>query len=219
MQYRLSCSKLILFQECPRCFWLSVKQGLPRPAHPLPSLIYALDFAIKNYFNKYRQTAVLPPLISLQIKGKLLNDIPKTLQYKKENGVILNGRLDDIFVFENGAVAPLDHKTRSKPPENIHIAHQTQMDIYSLLLMKNNYQIENKAILLYFYPDNLEPYLHNGLSFSCKVVQVKTNPSHAEELLNNACNILDGPMPESNTDCCFCKWTQALTENTHSPGV
>jgi len=178
----------------------------------MPSIVYKLDLMTKSYFNSYREAGMLPPIISGKIKGRLAKEIPKNLNYK-DNGVILNGRLDDLFVFENGNVGALDHKTRSKEPEYIHNAHKTQMDIYNFLLQKNNFPTEDKAVLIYYFPDNLQTLLHNGISLNCKVVQVKTNASHAEELLNEACTILDGPMPDSNIDCEFCNWTQNLMEN------
>jgi hypothetical protein len=142
-----------------------------------------------------------------------MEDMPKTLNFERKNGVSVCGRPDDFLQIKDGAIVPFDHKTKSKPPQCIHPAYQLQMDVYSLLLRMNNYQTDDRAYLAFYYPDDYNLLLHNGLPISCMVVEVKTNPSHAEELVKKACDILDGPMPESRSQCSYCNWFQAINNN------
>ena len=123
MEIKLSPSRLNLLEDCPRCFWLSLVKKIKRPTGPIPSIPIKMDSIIKHYFNRYREQGILPPIIAGQITGRLPEDIPKTLKYEEENGVLLWGRPDDYFELEDGNIVAFDHKTKSKPPEKIHKAY------------------------------------------------------------------------------------------------
>ncbi len=46
--------------------------------------------------------------------------------------------------------------------------------------------------------------------FNCTVIEVKTNLSRVNELINKAYIILNGEMPDSSKDCDYCKWNQKM---------
>ncbi len=48
---RLSNSRLGLYTECPRCFWLDMNAGIKRPDTIFPSLPGGLDAQFKRYFD------------------------------------------------------------------------------------------------------------------------------------------------------------------------
>ena len=53
--FRVSRSKIDLFLECPRCFYLDRRIGLGRPSMPGFSLNSAVDQLLKNEFDLLRQ--------------------------------------------------------------------------------------------------------------------------------------------------------------------
>ena len=144
----LSPSRLSLFTDCPRCFWLDVKGIRKRPTGIFPSLPSGMDSILKKYFDTFRCKDCLPPELEGKLEGKLFGDIGKLdvwrncfkgLEYfDGKSGIGLRGALDDLFVTGDGFHVPLDFKTRGYPlKEDTHEHYQDQMNIYSFLLEEN----------------------------------------------------------------------------------
>lgn len=206
MDLKLSPSSLNLLEDCPRCFWLDKIRKIKRPAGPMSSIPIKMDSIIKHYFNKYRELNELPPIIQGKIFGKLAVDMPKTLKYEEENGITLWGRPDEYFELEDKNIVAFDHKTKSKAPDNIHSSYKLQLNVYSYLLKAMGYKTTNRAYLAFYYPDDCE--LHNGMCIHCSVIEMKTNPSHAKNLVVKAYKVLNGPMPKPSDNCEYCKWVE-----------
>lgn len=210
MTYNLSASRLNLFQDCPRCFWLAMIKNVKRPSGPMSSIPIKMDSIIKNYFDKYRAIGELPPIIAGQVTGRLPKDMPKTLQHEEDNGILLSGRCDDYIELEDGAMAPFDHKTKSRPPKDIHPAYRLQLDVYSYLMQMNDYKTANKAFLAYYHPDFSD--LHNGMRIYCTVIEVITNPDHVQDIMLKARDVLNGSMPEPGENCGYCRWVEKILD-------
>jgi len=179
-----------------------------RPYGPMSSIPIKMDSIIKHYFNKYRDLGQLPPIIEGKVTGWLAVGMPKTLKHEMENGITVWGRPDDYLKLEDNNIVAFDHKTKSKAPEYVHRSYQLQLDVYSFLLKKMGYDTTNKAYLAYYYPDECE--LHKGMPFNCEIIEVKTNLSRVDKLVDKAYNILNGELPDSNEDCDYCKWIKEM---------
>jgi hypothetical protein len=166
-----------------------------------------MDSIIKGYYNRYRGE-FLPPILDGQVKGRLAVGMPLTLRYEPIKGILLQGRPDDYLEQDNSNVFALDNKTSSKDPQVVHPSYQVQLDIYSYLLMKNNYKTKSKAYIVYFFPG--ESDLHKGMTMSCSVKEICTNPDRVESLLRKAVKVLQGSLPNPGRLCQFCEWTQKL---------
>jgi len=210
MEYKLSPSSLNLLEDCPRCFWLKMVKKIYRPMGPMSSIPIKMDSIIKHYFNKYRDLGQLPPIIEGKVTGWLAVGMPKTLKHEMSNGITVWGRPDEYLKLDDSCIVVFDHKTKSKAPESVHRSYQLQMDVYSYLLKAMGYDTTNKAYLAFYYPDECE--LHNGMPFFCKVIQVKTDHSRAEKLVDKAFTILNGRLPDSNENCEYCKWREYTIE-------
>lgn len=205
---KLSPSTLILFQDCPRCFWLTINEGIKRPRGPYPSLPTGMDSIIKKYFNQYRENETLPPFLKEKVKGLLAKDMPKTLYYHDNFGNILYGRPDEYLNLGDNFFAALDHKTRASAPSEIHPSYLIQMDCYTFLLECNEYKTKNLGYLVYYYPSPSE--IHEGVNFETEVKELGTNPERAIDLFNKAIELLKTPLPELIDDCEFCQWYSNL---------
>lgn len=209
---KLSPNSLNLFVECPRCFWLHFNKGIKRPSGIFPSLPGGMDGILKVYFNEYRGTDKLPPIIEGRIKGKLLDPLPLSLFYKDEkNQAVLWGKLDDVLDLGNGKYAPLDHKTRGyAPKEEVILPYQLQMDTYDFLMSENNLPTSHLAYLIYYYPTPGQ--LHDKFPFKVAIKPVNTDPKRAKETFEKAIELLRSKMPESSPTCQYCAWAQHLRE-------
>ena len=62
-KWRLSRSKIELFTECPRCFYLDNKLGTGRPRGPAFTLNIAVDALLKREFDAHRLKKTAHPLM------------------------------------------------------------------------------------------------------------------------------------------------------------
>lgn len=206
---KLSPSTLNFFIDCPRCFWLSFNKDIDPPSGPMPSITNGIDRVIKEYMDRYRPHGKIPPFLHGKVQGKLIEFLPKTLKCEI-NGHILNGKLDECLVLDDGFHVPLDHKSKGFAPKEdheIHKAYQLQMDCYTLLLEKNGHKTNNTGYIVYYYPAFGE--LHNGIPFRVHAVKIRTNPKTAIDVFNKAIKCLEGPEPKSGKDCGLCQYLEA----------
>ena len=127
-QIKLSPSRLNLFLECPRCFWLDLVKGIKRPSGPFPSLPSGMDGILKNHFDSFMKKGKLPPelmstecehnkctLFKDEDKLKIWRSNFKGLEYlDKKSGILLRGAVDNILV-KGKKLIVLDFKTRGYP--------------------------------------------------------------------------------------------------------
>ena len=216
---RLSPSTLGLFKECPRCFWYHINEKHRRPRGPFPSLPGGMDLRIKDYFDNYR--GKLPPELEGRIKGFLMKDLRTLnkwrnwrtgLTYTDNNlGVQLFGALDDCLTDEEDNYIALDYKTRgSSPKEETSKYYQHQLDLYTLLLVKNGYSIRNFAYLVYYFPKRVEE--GGTVIFEVQPKKITVNWKEGLKLLEEAAKLLKRPAPQHHTGCKFCAWQQLAEE-------
>jgi len=215
--YKLSPSSLNLFEDCPKCFYFSIVKNIKRPSGIFPSLGSGMDRVLKEHFDRFMEKGELPPelrekklaegcyLFNDKEKLKTWRNYFKGIRYSdKESGTVLMGAIDNLLV-KDGKLIVLDYKTRGYPlKKDTHTYYQTQMDLYNLLLRKNNYQTEDYAFLLFYYPNTINET--GEFLFNTELVKLPTAPEKGEELFKNAIRILKSEKSlESIADCEFCK--------------
>ena len=61
---KLSRSKIELFLECPRCFWLDLRQKIKRPPPAPYTINNAIDYLLKQEFDIYRAKGEAHPIMT-----------------------------------------------------------------------------------------------------------------------------------------------------------
>lgn len=216
-QVKLSPSSLAVYNDCPRCFWLQMKEKKRRPSGGFPSLPAGMDNVIKKYYDKYKGS--LPPELKNGVEGVLMEDREllnkwrnwqSGLKYEdKKRNAILFGALDDCLQVGK-KYAPLDYKTRGYPPKSRgELYYQHQLDAYSLLLFKNKYPITDFAYLVYYFPKSVE---ENGVvNFYVEGHKVMVKTDRALKMFEDAVDFLRGEEPSVHTykeSCAFCSWAE-----------
>lgn len=212
MVFKLSPSSLGLYQECPRCFWLSQHKVWSRPSGPFPQLPNGMDRVLKQHFDKFMKKGLLPPELcnnnhcenmKLFDKEELLKEwrnARKGLWFEDKEGNVLHGGVDNILS-KGKKLIVLDYKTKGSPAkEDAHKVNQHQLDIYNFLLRKMGYETEDYSFLLFYSPSEVletgEVVFHNELR------KVKTNVKDGEDLFNNAIKLLNEDCPKKSCEWC-----------------
>jgi len=216
MAFTLSPTALALFEDCPRCFWLDLKQNIKRPSRPFPTLPSGMDLIIKRHFDSFMRRNQLPPeLSSIKEPVTLFSDEiflnkwrnnKEGIRWTDEQGNTIIGVLDNILVNkETNKLIILEYKTRGFPAkEDTHTYFQSQLDIYNFLLRKNGFQTEDYAYVLFYYPNQIR---ENGdINFHHELRKVSTNVENAKRLISKAIDVLNSPKPpEPSEKCPYCR--------------
>jgi len=213
--YKLSPSTLNLLKECPRCFWLSEHKIWARPQGIFPSLPSGMDSILKRHFDKFMEKGKLPPELCDNSECenlKLFDDKTllaewrnsrKGLWFEDKNGNILHGGIDNLMINKaNNKLIVLDYKTRGYPlKEDTHEHYQNQLNIYTFLLEKLGYKVEDFAYLLFYHPKEV---LETGeVVFNTDLKKMNVSSEDAEELWEKALELLNSECPEKG-----CEWCQ-----------
>ena len=213
MTNKFSPSSLSLLKDCPRCFWLKFNKNIKRPDTIFPSLPSGMDKILKEHFDFFMKKGELPPELS-ELKGyKLFDDEDllkiwrsnfKGIQWTDKKGNLFRGAVDNILV-KGKKLVVLDYKTRGYPlKEDTHEHYQDQMDIYNLLLRKNDYQTEDYTYLLFYHPNKVH---ENGdVDFHADLIKIKVNIDNAKKIFKKAVSVLEGELPAPSDECEYCKW-------------
>lgn len=220
MILKLSPSRINLFMECKRCFWLRVNEGVERPSGPFPSLPGGMDSKIKDHFDRFRQSGDLPPELRDEIDAHPVQDEEFLSRCRKwqtdphyrdeDLDVMVRGGVDDLLRAPDDSIIVLDYKTRGYPPKGENGApeyYERQVNLYNLILRSNGYSTKDYGLLLYYYPDEV---LENGdFLFNNELRKVPVDIDAAKELVHDAVDTLQGSIPDHNHDCDYCDWNAA----------
>lgn len=206
----LSHSGIEGLERCPRCFWLQYNKGIYQPEGIVSRLANRFDRVLKNYFNTFRQSGELPPMIDGKIEGKLQNPFQEVYWARIDDKYGFKGKLDECIVLSDGSHIPLDFKTASTDPRPKELldAYQSQIDAYIFLLKQNGKKVGDYGYLIFFFPDELNG-IDAGFPMVIHIKKVKGNPGKTPEKIARAINILEGKMPHASPSCPFCNYRNA----------
>lgn len=207
----LSATGLESMRRCPRCFWLQVNMKLYQPEGIVSRLANRFDGVIKKYFDLYRGTPDLPPLVAGQIEGRLESPFQETYFVNINPKYGYMGKLDECVVREDGTYTPVDHKTASSDPTMRELipAYQFQLDSYAFLLRENRKRPSGTGHLVYFYPAEGDK-LHEGFPMQVTVKTLTTDPDRVRPAIEAAVHVLEGPLPAGSPECPFCKYVETV---------
>ncbi len=195
--------------RCPRCFWLQYIKGVRQPEGIVSRLANRFDGVLKNYFDLFRGTNELPPMVEGKLTGKLQDPFIETYFVRINDKYGFLGKLDECLINEKGEATPVDFKTSSGDPRDKELlpAYVNQIDDYIYILSKNHLKVSGEGYLIFVYPGHSNK-LHDGFPMIIHVVKLKGNPKKTEKRIEEAIKVLEGKMPKPSTDCAFCKYRE-----------
>jgi len=208
---KISRSKIELFIECPRCFWLEVKYGIKRPEKPYGAYLGAkYDPILKEIFDEHRKKGSKPRELEefdfdLYPHFEKLNQWRKNIEfYHPEHKIIYYGKIDDLLITKDGSLVPLDFKTTLSKEFNVYESYKRELEIYGYFLKKQGEEVFSQGVLYYIKVDinrKLEKIEER------KVILVEElNYQIYDEILEKLREVYFSPKePEPSPDCPFCE--------------
>lgn len=225
-KWRLSRSKIDLYIECPRCFYLDNRLGTGRPRGPAFTLNVAVDALLKKEFDVHRAAKEAHPLMKKygvdavpfqHPKMDIWRENFKGLEYKHETGLTVSGAVDDIWIDPEGNLIVVDYKATSKSGTIETLAdssweeqYKRQMGVYQWLLRKNGFPVSNRGYFVYANASSDKEAFDGQLEFEVTLVPCEGNADWVDDVLPKikAC-LDDDALPHVGEYCEFCPYREA----------
>lgn len=225
--FRLSRSKIDLFLNCPRCFYLDRKLGVAQPPGYPFSLNSAVDKLLKKEFDMHRAKGTPHPLMkaygidAVPLAHKKIDEWRDSLRagitFQIEGtNVVVTGGVDDVWVKPDGEYIIVDYKATSKDAEVTLDAewqdgYKRQMEIYQWLFRKNGFKVSSTGYFVYCNGNTDREAFDAKLEFDIKIIPYVGDDSWVEKTILQAIESLKGEtLPASGSDCDYCKYRQAV---------
>ena len=210
MSYKLSPSDFAyIYEECKRCFYLKIKEGISRPSTPFPAVFTALNTRIQDsLFGKNLQTlsSSLPDCTVANKEGYVESIVvPNT-------SCFIKGRYDLLCKNKDDTYTVVDLKI-SQPDEEKIEKYKTQLTAYKFSMENPAREKPIKITrmgLLIFFPDTLS-FENNtvDMNFPPKWMDVSADENGFFKFIKDIDDLLAGPIPEENPECGFCKYVKS----------
>ncbi len=232
--YSISRSKLELFLNCPRCFYVENKFGVNLPNYSTYQLNHAVDKLLKREFNHYRLFALKHPIM----KEYSLDAIPffhekiKEWQDTNNGGIkfhhpdtnfIVTGAIDDLWVNSINEIIVVDYKATAiegsaGPTGRWLKSCQRQLDVYAWLLQKNNFNVHELGYFVYCNGNTKQKKLNVTLNFDISLIPHKIDTTWIEDALHKAYVCLNNnTIPNYTKKCQICTFLSALEKKGVHP--
>lgn len=231
--WKLSRSKLDLFMECPRCFYLDNVMGLKRPSGYPFNLNSAVDHLLKKEFDIHRAQNKKHPLIekygvdAVPVPHEKLDewrDNFKGVSFNhRQTGLTITGAIDDLWINPKGEYIVVDYKATSKDEEisaldkDWQIGYKRQMEVYQWLLRQNGYNVSNVGYFVYCNGRTDLEAFDARLEFDVTLIPYEGKDDWVEQAILKANECLKSKqLPEASKDCDYCTYRRALNKVENS---
>lgn len=227
--FKLSRSKIDLFLECPRCFYLDRKLGIGRPPSFPFTLNSAVDTLLKKEFDSYREKGSKHPLIlqygvdAIPVKHddleKWRNNFTGVQYLHVETNLLIFGAIDDLWINSKGEYIVVDYKSTSKNEEittldkDWHDSYKRQMEVYQWLLRRNGYQVSNTGYFVYCNGKKDLENFNEKLEFDITLIDYVGADNWIEDTIQKIYECLNSDKyPRHSDDCDYCCYRKAVKE-------
>jgi CRISPR/Cas system-associated exonuclease Cas4 (RecB family) len=227
--YKLSRSKVEIFMQCPRCFYIDLRLGVGRPPGFPLTLNNAVDALMKKEFDIHRVNKTTHPLMKAYGIDAVPLDDPRMDEWRdalrrgvsylhEPSNLILRGGVDDVWVSPEGELIVVDYKATSKAEEvtlddEWKIQYKRQAEIYQWLFRQNGFKVSDTAYFVFVNGKTDKEALDGKLEFDVTVVPYKGNSDWVDGVLVQMKKCLvDSRIPKAGKDCDYCAYVDSLNK-------
>ena len=232
--FKLSRSKIDLYCECPRCFYLDRKLGVGRPPGFPFNLNSTVDHLLKKEFDLYRTQGLPHPLMAQNSIAAIPFGHEKIDEWRNNRrGVVflhettnflIHGSVDDLWISSTGELIVVDYKATSKK-DDVNLdsdwqdGYKRQIEIYQWLFRQNGFKVSSTGYFVYCnakkdreqfgakldFDISLLPYIGNDSWIEPKLIEIRQSLD---------CDVLAIPNPK----CDYCSYRLAASSLEVLPG-
>lgn len=232
--FKLSRSKIELFMQCPRCFWLDVRLKISRPSSPPFQINKAIDELFKKEFDLYRAKQQPHPLmLDNQIQAipyhhadldNWRHNFTGVIKLHEPTNLHIFGAIDDVWVNEGGELIVVDYKATAKDKEvsldaDWQICYKRQMEVYQWLLRQNGFAVSNTGYFVYANGRMDRDGFYDKVEFRTKVIPYIGNDNWVDDTIHAMKKCMEGDIPAVGQsimggECEHCAYARERTKLT-----
>lgn len=233
--FKVSRSKIELFTQCPRCFWLDTRLKIKRPSGPPFNINKTIDELYKKEFDAHRTAGTPHPIMTdNQVKAiPFAHDDLDTWRMNFTGVVALHkptnlhvfGAIDDVWVNPDGELIVVDYKATSKQTDvsidsDWQMSYKRQLEVYQWLLRQNGFAVSDTGYFVYTNARLDADGFGDRLEFKTKLIPYTGSDGWIEPTLQKMKDCMESDtVPPVGTaamggDCDFCTYARERTELT-----
>lgn len=217
---KLSRTKIELFLQCPRCFWLDMHKVAKRPSGAPYTINLAIDFLLKREFDECRVNNLEHWLIKKnKIKARPFNceEIDRwrhnftgvQVEHAK-TGFLVYGAVDDVWINPKKELIVVDYKATGAKEYKIYDSYKRQMEIYQWLLKKNGHKVSPTGYFLFAKANKEQGFLEGRLTFDLAIEPLKGSTNWVEGAIIDARACYGRrTAPKASGECEYCPYVQS----------
>ncbi len=227
--FKLSRSKIDLYLDCPRCFYIDNKLGVKRPPGYPFALNSAVDALLKKEFDILREKGETHELIErygVDARPAFHNKLDawrenfKGVQFlHEETGFLISGAIDDLWINSKGEYIVVDYKATSKNEEIVELnkswqdGYKRQMEVYQWLLRGNELSVSDTGYFVYCNGRTDVEKFDGKLEFDITLIPYKGDDSWVEGTVCDIKETLErNIVPPASLECDFCAYRTAVSD-------
>lgn len=229
--FKLSRSKIDLFMQCPRCFYLDRRLGISRPPGFPFALNSAVDHLLKKEFDIHRAGGSKHPLMEKYGIDAVPAQHEKLDEWRHNfTGVgtlhaptnfYVFGAIDDLWLNAKGEYMVVDYKATAKEEEinaldkDWHDGYKRQMEIYQWLLRQNGFTVSDTGYFVYCNGKTDRKAFDAKLDFDVTLIAYTGDSKWVDKALTDAKACLDkNEIPKADLSCDYCAYVAAVEKDT-----
>lgn len=234
--FKVSRSKIELFKQCPRCFWLDVRLKIGRPSSPPFNINKAIDELFKKEFDVHRKAGTPHPIMvensvdAVPFQHDDLNtwrhNFTGVATLHEPTNLHVFGAIDDVWADSDGRLIVVDYKATAKQSDvsidsDWQISYKRQLEVYQWLLRQNGFKVSDTGYFVYTNArfTDMDGF-NDKVEFKTKLIPYTGSDAWIEPTLEAMKKCMDDEdMPPVGTaamggSCEFCDYARKRTELT-----
>ncbi len=224
--WKLSRSKIDLFMECQRCFYIDNKLGTKRvPGFPF-TLNSTVDHLLKQEFDMHRAKGEQHPLqkeYGIDARPVAHDEIDEwrrnfggVTYMHEDTGLLVTGAIDDLWITSKGEYIVVDYKATGKEEavtaldKEWHDGYKRQMEVYQWLLRRNGLTVSSTGYFVYCTGMMDRVSFDKRIEFEVHLIPYTGDDVWVEPILFDIKRCLDQEdLPDSDPSCDYCAYYKA----------
>ena len=220
--YPLNRTKIDLYFDCKKCFYLDLRKGVRRPYGPPLVLNNTLNHVVRSEFDKYRESKSSHPIMKefdpdiIPSNHERLeswrNPLVGIKHLHRGTNLELTGIINDLWLnTKENQFLLVDYKFTSKKEniseESLWSGHWKQLSFYKYLIEKQEIIISPIGVIILFNGKKNTNIFDKKLEFSSHIFSNFLDTSWVESEIWQIYTLLQSdsiPYPSSN--CKYCKY-------------